>query len=138
MKKIFLFLFLLFPLNVFASSLEDIEILNGSISQTFTSDNNYYSVDLDRGENKLKYNYKLKDENSNIKEVCEGNLTKLVISTPSEGIEEYYFYLNIKEDKEVFHEVNQKPKKEIPNLKYYIGLAVLIIIIILFKVLVLN
>ena len=109
MKKIFLFLFLLIPLNVFASSLEDIEILNGSISQTFTSDNNYYSVDLDRGENKLKYNYKLKDENSNIKEVCEGNLTKLVISTPSEGIEEYYFYLNIKEDKEVFHEVNQKP-----------------------------
>ena len=43
MKKIFLFLFLLFPFNVFASSLEDIEILNGSISQTFTSDNNYYS-----------------------------------------------------------------------------------------------
>ena len=138
MKKIFLFLFLLFPFNVFASSLEDIEILNGSISQTFTSDNNYYSVDLDRGENKLKYNYKLKDENSSIKEVCEGNLTKLVISTPSEGIEEYYFYLNIKEDKEVFHEVNQKPKKEIPNLKYYIGFSVLIIIIILFKVLVLN
>lgn len=60
MKKLILFLFFLFPNFVYANSLmlEDLQVINGSISPEFNSLNNYYTITLNKDVDKVLFKYK--------------------------------------------------------------------------------
>ena len=68
MKKIFFFLivFLSFIPLVFADSIKNLEVMNGTLSRKFESTNNIYSVILNDSENTLKINYKLNDPEAKV------------------------------------------------------------------------
>ena len=129
------------PMIANASKLQDLEILNGTLSRKFEPTNNYYSVQLDKGETFLRFNYQL--ENDQDKITTEQNDDQVLIKVLSNDASEetYVIYINKEETIEVFKENTPKieeEKSEIPHLKYYVGLGVLSIIILLFKILILG
>ncbi len=146
MKKFFFFFILfLFPILVSASSIKKLEVLNGTLSREFESSNNIYSITLKEGESKPIFSYELEEETSKVEEVqsvMEGNMiTNLEVTNDLGEKEIYTFYINkMEEETPVFKEINSNnvKEKEIPNLKYYVGIACFLIILILFKVLVLG
>ena len=150
MKKIFFFLcfFFIGVLYVSADSIQNLEVLNGTLSRKFESANNVYSVVLNENETSLKLNYELKDKDAKVsflnnEYVQNGENVATLLVTNSNGLEESYtFYLEKEETTPVFNESlltnNISEVKEIPYLKYYVGLGCLLIILILFKILVIG
>ena len=150
MKKIFFFLcfFFIGVLYVSADSIQNLEVLNGTLSRKFESANNVYSVVLNENETSLKLNYELKDKDAKVsflnnEYVQNGENVATLLVTNSNGLEESYtFYLEKEETTPVFNESlltnNVSEVKEIPYLKYYVGLGCLLIILILFKILVIG
>ena len=150
MKKIFFFLcfFFICVLYVSADSIQNLEVLNGTLSRKFESANNVYSVVLNENETSLKLNYELKDKDAKVsflnnEYVQNGENVATLLVTNSNGLEESYtFYLEKEETTPVFNESlltnNVSEVKEIPYLKYYVGLGCLLIILILFKILVIG
>ena len=128
-------LVLFIPFGVNASLIKDLDVLNGVLSREFQSTNNYYSVDLDKGNNELLVSYTLEDDAS-VDIIYEDDLA-ILRATRGLEVEDYYFYLNIKEDIPVFYE-KEDEEKIIPHLKLYVISGCVIIIIILFKVLVIG
>jgi len=143
MKKIFFFLILFFfPFFVSASSVKNIEILNGTLSRKFEPTNNFYSVTLNENETELKLKYELTDKESSSTMKQEEDQTILEVTNKDGLTEKYVFYINKEqEDIPVFKELNTlntPVQKEIPYLKWYIGLGCLIVISILFKLIVIG
>ncbi len=150
MKKIFFFLcfFFIGVLYVSADSIQNLEVLNGTLSRKFESANNVYSVVLNENETSLKLNYELKDKDAKVsflnnEYVQNGENVATLLVTNSNGLEESYtFYLEKEETTPVFNESlltnNVSEVKEIPYLKYYVALGCLLIILILFKILVIG
>lgn len=60
MKRLLIFLFFLFPNLVSASSLQlsSLEVLNGVISPSFDSLNNFYTIELNKDEDMIHFQYK--------------------------------------------------------------------------------
>jgi len=85
MKKIFFFcLFLLLPLFVHAGSIKELEVENGVLSRKFEPNNNIYSILLNEGEEEVKLNYKLEDENAKVK--INNKEDFLILVTESENV----------------------------------------------------
>ncbi len=146
MKKYFLFLLLLFPWQVSAQSILDLEVLNGTLSRKFETNNNIYSVILDEGEEKLLLNYTLNDSSSQAQifqeEYAEGkeNVATLEVTNQDGSKEIYTFYLEKEEEAMVFSPQKEEfdEEKEIPHLKYYVGGVCLLLILFFYKVIVIG
>ncbi len=147
LKKFFLFFFcfFLFPFSVYAGSISELTVLNGTLSRTFESDNNTYSVLLDEGETTLKLEYLCTDEQAqsellqNEYEENASNVAKLQVTNSDGTKETYTFYL----EKEEVVPVMKESKKEVtakvnPYLKWYVILGEVLVISLLFKVLILG
>ncbi len=138
MKRVFFF-FLLFPTFVSAGSLKNIEILNGTLSREFEPNNNVYSVDLEEGEEALKFNYELNDDGE--MKIEETEYTTNIEITNKDGTKEtYVFYLNKKNATPVFNELKDIETKEekINNLEWYVGIPCILFILLLFRILVIR
>ena len=124
------------PSIVNASLIKDLEVLNGTLSRNFQSTNNYYSVDLNEGSDTLLLNYTL--EEGSIANITYKDDKAILTVTKEDTNEDYVFYLNKKEEEiPVFNEMLEETKI-IPHLKLYIGVACILIIILLFKIIVLG
>ena len=140
LKKLFFFyIFFSILTNVSASSLQELKVLNGTLSREFEPTNNLYSVDLFEGENTLKIAYQLENEEDLVSMNQEEEKVVLTV-TSNDTQEEYVFYLNKNEAKPVFkqNQTIQEEKKEIPYLKYYVIGSCFLIILFLFKVIVIG
>jgi len=147
MKKLFFFISLFFlPFSVSAGMVENLEVLNGTLSRKFESNNNIYSVVLNEGESELKLNYKLQEEaqvelmNNRYVEGKENQVTLQVTSENKEK-EIYTFFLEKESVTPVFTEVNlptNSPAVKMPHLEIYVGVVCLFIILCLFKCIVLG
>ncbi len=147
MKKLFFFIsLLLLPFSVSAGMVENLEVLNGTLSRKFESDNNIYSVVLNEGESELKLNYKLQEEAQvelmNNRYV-EGEENQVILQVTSENKEKetYTFFLEKESVTPVFTEVNlptTSPAVKMPHLETYVGVVCLFIIVCLFKCIVLG
>ena len=150
MKKIFFFLFLFFsfvPL-VFADSIKNLEVINGTLSRKFESTKNVYSVILDESEDSLKITYELNDPEAKVvfhdNEYIENGKNKMSLEVENtDGTKEIYtFYLEKEETTPVFNETilsnNVYEQKEIPFLSWYVGAVCFILIALSFKVVVLG
>ena len=147
MKKFFFFCFLLFPVQVLAGSITNLEVLNGTLSREFDSNNNVYSVVLNDGESTLKLDYVLEDQEAlvtiegNDYQVGEDNVAVLNVTNSDGTKESYTFYLEKEEIQAVFEEVNlmdEPVEKEIAFLEVYVSIGCFIAILILFKVIILG
>lgn len=147
MKKFFFFCFLFFPVQVLAGSITNLEVLNGTLSREFDSNNNVYSVVLNEGENTLKLDYVLEDQEAlvtiegNDYQVGEDNVAVLNVTNSDGTKESYTFYLEKEETQAVFEEVSlmdDPAEKEIAFLEVYVGIGCFIVILILFKVIILG
>lgn len=148
MKKIFFFFLLFVPMIVSASSIKNLEVLNGELSRKFEATNNVYSVKLNDEEDKLLLKYELEDESSSVliehDEYKEGeeNITKLNVLNSDGSKETYTFYLEKDKASFVFNEAKLNSTssdiKVIPHLKLYVGLGCFIVILFLFKIIVLG
>lgn len=150
MKKIFFFLlsFFSFIPFVFADSIKNLEVMNGTLSREFESTNNVYSVILDDSEDSLKVTYELNDPEAKVvfhnNEYVDGGENKMELEVENtDGTKEIYtFYLEKEETTPVFNEAiltnNISEQKEIPFLSWYVGIACFMIIALLFKVIVLG
>ena len=147
MKKFFFFCFLFFPVQVLAGSITNLEVLNGTLSREFDSNNNVYSVVLNDGESTLKLDYVLEDQEAlvtiegNDYQVGEDNVAVLNVTNSDGTKESYTFYLEKEETQAVFEEVNlmdEPAEKEIAFLEVYVGIGCFIVILILFKVIILG
>ena len=140
MKKAILFCLLIgVPTFAHASLIQEFEVLNGELSRKFDSNNNYYSVDLNEGEDTMEYTYKLANEQDTIEESKEKDKVILTVSSDTEK-EKYVFYINQKEAKKVMKEIKEEKEEQriIPHLKYYVGGGCLLSILILFKIIVIG
>ena len=147
MKKFFFFCFLFFPVQVLAGSITNLEVLNGTLSREFDSNNNVYSVVLNEGENTLKLDYLLEDQEAlvtiegNDYQVGEDNVAVLNVTNSDGTKESYTFYLEKEEIQAVFEEVNlmdEPAEKKIAFLEVYVSIGCFIVILILFKVIILG
>lgn len=147
MKKFFFFCLLFFPVQVLAGSITNLEVLNGTLSREFDSNNNVYSVVLNDGESTLKLNYVLEDQEAlvtiegNDYQVGEDNVAVLTVTNSDGTKESYTFYLEKEETQAVFEEVSlmdEPAEKEIAFLEVYVGIGCFIVILILFKVIILG
>ena len=147
MKKFFFFCFLFFPVQVLAGSITNLEVLNGTLSREFDSNNNVYSVVLNDGESTLKLDYVLEDQEAlvtiegNDYQVGEDNVAVLNVTNSDGTKESYTFYLEKEEIQAVFEEVNlmdEPAEKKIAFLEVYVGIGCFIVILILFKVIILG
>lgn len=147
MKKFFFFCFLFFPVQVLAGSITNLEVLNGTLSREFDSNNNVYSVVLNDGESTLKLDYVLEDQEAlvtiegNDYQVGEDNVAVLNVTNSDGTKESYTFYLEKEEIQAVFEEVSlmdEPAEKEIAFLEVYVGIGCFIVILILFKVIILG
>ena len=147
MKKFFFFCLLLFPVQVLAGSITNLEVLNGTLSREFDSNNNVYSVVLNDGESTLKLDYVLEDQEAlvtiegNDYQVGEDNVAVLNVTNSDGTKESYTFYLEKEEIQAVFEEVNlmdEPAEKKIAFLEVYVGIGCFIVILILFKVIILG
>ncbi len=150
MKKfIFLFLFLM-PMVVNASSnyIKEFEVLNGTLSIPFNEKNNIYTIVLNEEATSAIYNYKLEDDTASIEVLGneyhenEENIMILKITdSKTKESQSYTFYLEKEKKSTVsFNLANETKaeKKEIPHLKEIIITICGLIILILFKLLILN
>lgn len=147
MKKFFFFCLLFFPVQVLAGSITNLEVLNGTLSREFDSNNNVYSVVLNDGESTLKLNYVLEDQEAlvtiegNDYQVGEDNVAVLNVTNSDGTKESYTFYLEKEETQAVFEEVSlmdEPAEKEIAFLDVYVSIGCFIVILILFKVIILG
>lgn len=140
LKKLFFLILLFFPVLVNASKISNLKVLNGTLSREFEPTNNLYSVDLNKGETHLKFDYTLEEAEDVVNMVQEDNKVLLKITSKDNSEETYVFYVNQEYSTPVFKEnkVKEGQTKEIPNLKYYVISIVFVIILILFKVIVLG
>lgn len=147
MKKFFFFCLLFFPVQVLAGSITNLEVLNGTLSREFDSNNNVYSVVLNDGESTLKLDYVLEDQEAlvtiegNDYQVGEDNVAVLNVTNSDGTKESYTFYLEKEEIQAVFEEVNlmdEPAEKKIAFLEVYVGIGCFIVILILFKVIILG
>ena len=150
MKKIFFFLFSFFSFIpfVFADSIKNLEVMNGTLSREFESTNNVYSVILDDSEDSLKVTYELNDPEAKVvfhnNEYIDDGENKMEMEVENtDGTKEIYtFYLEKEETTPVFNETvltnNMSSQKEIPFLSWYVGIGCFIVIALLFKIIVLG
>ena len=147
MKKFFFFCLLFFPVQVLAGSITNLEVLNGTLSREFDSNNNVYSVVLNDGESTLKLDYVLEDQEAlvtiegNDYQVGEDNVAVLNVTNSDGTKESYTFYLEKEETQAVFEEVSlmdEPAEKKIAFLEVYVGIGCFIVILILFKVIILG
>lgn len=147
MKKFFFFCFLFFPVQVLAGTITNLEVLNGTLSREFDSNNNVYSVVLNDGESTLKLNYVLEDQEAlvtiegNDYQVGEDNVAVLNVTNSDGTKESYTFYLEKEETQAVFEEVSlmdEPAEKEIAFLEVYVSIGCFIVILILFKAIILG
>ena len=150
MKKIFFFLFSFFSFIpfVFADSIKNLEVMNGTLSREFESTNNVYSVILDDSEDSLKVTYELNDPEAKVvfhnNEYVDDGENKMELEVENtDGTKEIYtFYLEKEETTPVFNETvltnNMSSQKEIPFLSWYVGIGCFIVIALLFKIIVLG
>ena len=144
MKKLFLFFLCLIPFSVSAESILSLEVLNGSLSRKFESNNNVYSVTLNEGEEKLELKYNLKDKEASVENtetvMAGSDVTTLKVTNSDGSTETYMFYVNKEMATPVFKEYKSSKQKEekIPYLEYYVGIPCTIFILFLFKVFVLG
>ncbi len=149
MKKIFFFcLFLLLPLFVHAGSIKELEVENGVLSRKFEPNNNIYSILLNEGEEEVKLNYKLEDENAKVKinnkeyQNNTENKTELVVENSDGTKETYTFFVEKETTTPVFQELpnleTASIQKEIPHLIVYVVTGCTLIIILLFKCIVIG
>ena len=136
-----------FPVQVLAGSITNLEVLNGTLSREFDSNNNVYSVVLNEGENTLKLDYLLEDQEAlvtiegNDYQVGEDNVAVLNVTNSDGTKESYTFYLEKEEIQAVFEEVNlmdEPAEKKIAFLEVYVSIGCFIVILILFKVIILG
>lgn len=148
MKKLFFFfLIICFPFTVSAGSMKSFELKNGKLSRNFESDNNIYSILLEEGEEKVKFDYTL-EENAKVVvrgdtyQAGEENVMEMEVETENGIKEKYTFYLEKEETTPVFQEYLPSSKsttqKEIPHLKLYVITGCVGMILILFKCIVLG
>lgn len=149
-KKIFFFLFLFLscPCFVFADSIKELEVVNGTLSREFESTNNIYSVILEDSEDSLKLNYELNDPEAKVvfhnNEYTKNgeNKVEMEIENTDGTKETYTFYLEKEETTPVFNETflntSSNEQKEIPFLPWYVGIGCLLLILLFFKIIVLG
>ena len=149
-NKILFFLvsFFFFSLQTQASSLQNLEVLNGTLSREFESTNNVYSVLLETGEETLEVKYETVDPNAIVHiynekfEVGGENKTLIEVINQDGTKETYTFYLEQETVTPVFDETllttNEIEPKEIPFLSVYVGAGCFLLIVLLFKLLVLG
>ena len=127
-----------------AESILSLEVLNGSLSRKFESNNNVYSVTLNEGEEKLELKYNLKDKEASVENtetvMAGSDVTTLKVTNSDGSTETYMFYVNKEMATPVFKEYKSSKQKEekIPYLEYYVGIPCTIFILFLFKVFVLG
>ena len=150
MKKIFFFLlsFFSFIPFVFADSIKNLEVVNGTLSREFESTNNVYSVILEDSADSLKVTYELNDPEAKVvfhnNEYIDDGENKMEMEIENtDGTKEIYtFYLEKEETTPVFNETvltnNMSSQKEIPFLSWYVGIGCFIVIALLFKIIVLG
>ena len=147
MKKFFFFCLLFFPMQVLAGSIAKLEVLNGTLSREFDSNNNVYSVVLNEGESTLKLHYELTDQDAfvtvaeNTSFEGEDCVTILNVTNSDGTKESYTFYLDTEETQAVFDEVSfiEEPvEEEIAFLEFYVGIGCLMVILFFFKVIFLG
>lgn len=150
MKKIFFFLFSFFSFIpfVFADSIKNLEVVNGTLSREFESTNNVYSVILEDSADSLKVTYELNDPEAKVvfhnNEYIDDGENKMEMEIENtDGTKEIYtFYLEKEETTPVFNETvltnNMSSQKEIPFLSWYVGIGCFIVIALLFKIIVLG
>lgn len=151
MKKAIFFLFLLFlPSIVSASSyLTSFEVLNGTLSIPFTEKNNIYTVYLNDAASSLEYEYTLDNPESEVEIIGneynqnEENVMILKVKEKETSeTETYTFYLEKEETSTVGMSLNDntalETTKEIPHLKEIVIGICSILILLLFKLLIIN
>ena len=146
MKKRFFLILLIFPTLVHAEAITNLEVLNGTLSRKFETNNNTYSVLLDDNEKRLKLTYTLKDDQSTVEikneeyQEAKENVTTLEVTNPDGTKETYTFYLEKETVTPVFSSQKEplKEEQEIPNLKYYVGGVCLCIILFLYKIIMIG
>lgn len=140
MKKLFFFLCLLLTFNVKAETIKHFEVLNGKLSIPFDSKVNNYTVYLIDGEDTIKANYNLIDENNTVQVKEDNEKAVYTVYQGDEQLEQYVFYKNLEEEVPVFSEsINYQAKpQKIKNLEIYVFGSCALLIIILFKVIVLG
>ena len=148
MKKIFFFCFLLLiPEFVFAGSIKELEVKNGTLSRKFESNNNVYSILLNEGEERPIFEYLLENEQAIAKiefetiEQSDESITKIHVKDENGTNEVYTFYIENESSLPVFQEI-QTPLRSVsskmPHLELYVGGVCFFIVIILFKCIVLG
>ena len=142
--------FLSFLSSTSASTyLTEFEVLNGILSIPFTEKNNIYTVYLDDNASQLDFRYELEDKEAKV-EVVGNNYQEnqenimIIKVTKEKEAQEYKFYLeketsaNVALDNTLKTDLSISKEKEIPYLKEIIVISYCLIIIILFKLLILN
>ena len=134
-------------MQVLAGSIAKLEVLNGTLSREFDSNNNVYSVVLNEGESTLKLDYVLTDQEAfvtveeNTSFEGEDCVTILNVTNSDGTKESYTFYLDIEETQAVFDEVSfmEEPiEEEIAFLEVYVGIGCFLFILFLFKIIILG
>lgn len=148
MKKLLLFLFLLIPSIVNAEDLylEELKVLNGNISPNFSSNNNKYTITLDKSIKEVEFNFKHLD---GVTTLVRGNYNLENDSTVfidliknNEVVATYTFnILKEEEDETTFKEIEEKTESTNIMTKYK-GIIIptidLILIFLNFKLLFLH
>lgn len=134
-------------MQVLAGSIAKLEVLNGTLSREFDSNNNVYSVVLNEGESTLKLDYVLTDQEAfvtveeNTSFEGEDCVTILNVTNSDGTKESYTFYLDTEETQAVFDEVSfmEEPiEEEIAFLEVYVGIGCFLFILFLFKIIILG
>ena len=148
MKKCFFFFFFWCPFLVQAASVSSFEVLNGTLSLPFDSENNVYSILLDEDATTALVHYELNDEQAsatlshNEYDPLGENKMLLTVTNADKTVETYTFYLEKEQNVvPVFQTSNvleEQTKQEIPHLKAYVAFGCSIVILFLFKIIVLG
>ncbi len=148
MKKLLLFLFLLIPVIVNAEDLylEELKVLNGNISPNFSSNNNKYTITLDKSIKEVEFNFKPLD---GVTTLVRGNynlendsILYIDLISNNEVVTTYTFNILKEEDNETtFKEIEEKSESTNFMTKYksiIIPAIDLILIFLNFKLLFLH
>lgn len=152
MKKRFFFLIfiLIFPLTVEASSyLKDFQVKNGQLLSPFTEKNNIYTIKLEEDQTVVEFEYTKEDQTkievigNQYQDNQENVMIIKVMNEQTQESETYTFYLEKEKTSPsafAFTEENklEVTPKEIPYLKPMIITICSLLILIIFKLLILN
>ena len=123
MKKLVLFLFLFFPNFVLAQTLklDDLKVLNGSLSPQFDGLNNYYTISLEKDVMEIVFDYEEKDYTIQVinNYDLENNSIVFLELTREEEKANYVFHI-LKEEEEIVQNVfNEEVNEPTPVMYEY-------------------